>query len=89
LKRIQPELDVIADRIEIDRTRIDTLKALKCRSNNNWLNFIKSSNMILKLIQFLRTCIENYNSFAQLRSLIPALERLQSETEMDMTALLA
>lgn len=89
LKRIEPQLEVISERIQADRSRIDTLKAMKCEASKEWLKFIRSGNMILKFIEFMRTAIQNYNSFVEIRNILPALERLQSEAEMDMSPILA
>ena len=45
--------------------------------------------MILKLIEFLRTAIENYNSFAEIHSLHSVLERMKDEAEMNMNEVLS
>lgn len=76
-------------RIEADRSRIARLRDVRCTSNSGWLDFIRSSNMTLKLIQFLRAALENYNSFAEIRNVQRVLERLRDEAEMGMQEVLA
>jgi len=40
--------------------------------------------MMLKFIDFMRTALENYKSFAEIKSFLPKLDFLKNEMEMDV-----
>lgn len=69
-------IDFLEGRIQANKNRVDTLKEIRCESSIEWLNFIKSSKQILKLIDFLRTSIEGYQSFAQIKNIHAIIQTL-------------
>lgn len=67
-------IEFLEGRMEANGNRIETLKWIRCETNNDWLNFIKSSKMMLNFIEFMRTAIENYKSFAEIKAFLPKLD---------------
>ena len=77
-------IDWLESRIKANGNRIETLKWLRCESNKEWFNFLKSSKMMLKFIEFMRTSLQNYQSFTEIKSFLPKLDFLKNEMEMDI-----
>lgn len=75
-------------RMDANRNRIETLKQIRCDSSIEWLNFIKSSKKMLAFIEYLRTAIRNYKSFAEIKKFVPMLDTLQGEIESNIQEML-
>ncbi|KAM3129026.1 hypothetical protein pb186bvf_018870 [Paramecium bursaria] len=73
------DIQYAEDRIASIHKRIETLEYIRCASNKEWLNFIKSNKYILSLIEFLRVGIQNYNSYVELERIQPLLMMIQQE----------